>query len=92
MLNNYTYNLLLSDLKKLKGVGIKTTNLLKRKKINTIFDLLWKLPRSYTDRSNSSKVNESGNIQQLSKFRSEFQNFGKDADPIIVSTLKSRFN
>ena len=58
MLNNYTYNFLLSDLKKLKGVGIKTTNLLKRKNINTIFDLLWKLPRSYTDRSNSSKVNE----------------------------------
>ena len=43
---NYEY--LLSDLKSLKGVGLKTSNLLKRKKINTIFDLLWKLPKSYT--------------------------------------------
>ena len=36
------YNYLLSDLTKLKGVGRKTASLLKRKKINTIFDLLWK--------------------------------------------------
>ena len=39
---NYEY--LLSDLSSLKGVGVKTSNLLKKKKINTIFDLLWKLP------------------------------------------------
>ena len=51
---NYKY--LLSDLSSLKGVGIKTTNLLKNKKINNIFDLLWKLPKSYTDRSFSSKI------------------------------------
>ena len=31
MVNN-TYNYLLSDLKKLKGVGVKTVNLLKKKK------------------------------------------------------------
>ncbi len=53
---NYKY--LLSDLSALKGVGVKTTNLLKRKKINTIFDLLWKLPKSYTDRSLSSKIKD----------------------------------
>jgi len=52
------YNYLLSDLNSLKGVGIKTTNLLKKKKINTIFDLLWKLPKSYTDRSLSSKIKD----------------------------------
>ena len=34
MINN-TYNFLLSDLKKLKGVGIKTYNILKKKKINS---------------------------------------------------------
>ena len=51
---NYKY--LLSDLSSLKGVGLKTTNLLKKKKINNIFDLLWKLPKSYTDRSLSSKI------------------------------------
>ncbi len=53
---NYEY--LLSDLKSLKGVGLKTSNLLKRKKINSIFDLLWKLPKSYTDRSLSSKIKD----------------------------------
>ena len=53
---NYKY--LLSDLSALKGVGVKTTNLLKRKKINTIFDLLLKLPKSYTDRSLSSKIKD----------------------------------
>jgi len=52
------YNYLLSDLSSLKGVGIKTTNLLKKKKINSIFDLLWKLPRSFTDRSLSSKIKD----------------------------------
>ncbi len=29
---------------------------LKKKKINNIFDLIWKLPKSYTDRSFSSKI------------------------------------
>ena len=53
---NYKY--LLSDLNSLKGVGIKTTNLLKKKKINSIFDLLWKLPKSYTDRSLSLKIKD----------------------------------
>ena len=48
----------MSDLTKLKGVGNKTASLLKRKKINTIFDLLWKLPKSYTDRSISSNIKD----------------------------------
>ena len=56
--NKSNYKYLLSDLTSLKGVGIKTTNLLKRKKINNIFDLLWKLPKSYTDRSISTKVKD----------------------------------
>ena len=58
MANNNTYNFLLSELKNLKGVGTKTSNLLKKKKINNIFDLLWKLPRSYTDRSISSNIKD----------------------------------
>jgi ATP-dependent DNA helicase RecG len=57
MVNN-TYNYLLSDLKNLKGVGVKTYNILKRKKINNIFDLLWRLPKSYTDRSISTKIKD----------------------------------
>ena len=58
MNNKNDYNYLLSDLTKLKGVGSKTASLLKRKKINTIFDLLWKLPKSYTDRSISSNIKD----------------------------------
>ena len=53
---NTTYNYLLSDLKNLKGIGAKTNNILKKKKINNIFDLLWRLPKSYTDRSKSTKI------------------------------------
>ena len=56
MNNKSNYKYLLSDLSNLKGVGPKTANLLKKKKINNIFDLLWKLPKSFTDRSKSSKV------------------------------------
>tara|TARA_Y100000816_G_scaffold69913_1_gene46807 strand:- start:336 stop:2387 length:2052 start_codon:yes stop_codon:yes gene_type:complete len=52
------YKYLLSDLSNLKGVGIKTKNLLKKKNINSIFDLLWKLPKSYTDRSLSKKIKD----------------------------------
>ena len=58
MSNKRNYEYLLSDLTKLKGVGAKTTNLLKKKKINNIFDLLWKLPKSYTDRSRSTKIKD----------------------------------
>jgi len=47
--NNFDY--LLADLTKLNGVGKKTMEILKKKKINNIFDLLWRLPKSYTDRT-----------------------------------------
>ena len=58
MENNKNYEYLLKDLTNLKGVGIKTMEILKKKNINNIFDLLWRLPKSYTDRSETSKVNE----------------------------------
>ncbi len=58
MYNERNYKFLLKDLSTLKGVGIKTANLLKKKKINNIFDLLWKLPKTYTDRSLSSKIKD----------------------------------
>jgi len=57
-MTNNTYNYLLSDLKKIKGVGLKTSNLLRKKNINSIFDLLWKLPKSFTDRSISTKIKD----------------------------------
>ena len=55
-INNYEF--LLEDLTKLKGVGKKTTAILKKKKINNLFDLLWRLPQSYTDRTEKVKVNQ----------------------------------
>ena len=58
MTNKSNYEYLLSDLTRLKGVGAKTASLLKKKKINNIFDLLWKLPKSYTDRSHSTKIKD----------------------------------
>jgi len=58
MVNKSNYEYLLADLTTLKGVGVKTTNLLKKKNINNIFDLLWKLPKSYTDRSLSAKIKD----------------------------------
>ena len=48
----------MEDLSKLKGVGDKTVKILKKKKVNNIFDLLWRLPKSFTDRSILSKINE----------------------------------
>ena len=64
-MNNFDY--LLKDLTKLKGVGKKTTEILKKKKINSLFDLLWRLPQSYTDRTKKSKINELqiGNVHTL---------------------------
>ena len=58
MINKTNLEYLLSDLNSLAGVGVKTQNLLKKKNINNIFDLLWKLPKSYTDRSLSSKIKD----------------------------------
>jgi len=58
MKNTNNYEFLLEDLSKLKGVGKKTVETLKKKKINNLFDLLWRLPQSYTDRSEKSKIEE----------------------------------
>ena len=70
--NNFDY--LLSDLTKLSGVGKKTMEILKKKKINNIFDLLWKLPKSYTDRSLTCKICDLqiGKIQTLKIFPKKY--------------------
>ena len=57
-MNKNSHKYLLSDLSNLKGVGKKTESLLRKKGINNIFDLLWKLPKTYTDRSYTSKIQE----------------------------------
>jgi len=56
MKNMNNFNYLLSDLTKLTGVGKKTMEILKKKKVSNIFDLLWRLPKSYTDRSLTSNI------------------------------------
>ena len=43
---------LTQSISKLKGVGIKTVKILKKKRIEKISDLLWNLPQGSTDRSN----------------------------------------
>ena len=45
------YKFLVQNISNLRGVGIKTKQLLKRKKIEKISDLLWNLPQDFTDRS-----------------------------------------
>ncbi len=55
-MNKYQY--LLNDLNKIKGIGTKTSNILKKKGIYNLFDLIWRLPQSFTDRSIKSKINE----------------------------------
>jgi len=47
-----TQEFLTRNISYLNGVGIKLKNLLKKKDIEKISDLLWNLPQGYTDRSN----------------------------------------
>ncbi len=62
-----SYEYLLSDINNIKGIGIKTSKLFRKKNINTIFDLLWSLPRDTVDRTNIVKINELqiGKIQTI---------------------------
>ncbi len=62
-----SYEYLLQDINKIKGIGSKTTKLFKKKNINTIFDLLWSPPRSSMDRTNLVKISELqiGKIQTI---------------------------
>ena len=49
---------LTSNINTINGVGTKTANLLKKKNIHRIFDILWKLPINYTDRTNITKISD----------------------------------
>ena len=51
-------NFLFQNVSKLKGVGIKLSKYLRKKKIERINDLLWNLPYSYTDRSNLDELDK----------------------------------
>ena len=71
-INNYDY--LLSDLTKLSGVGKKTMEILKKKKVNNIFDLLWRLPKTSTDRSLTSNICDLkiGEVQTIKIFPTKY--------------------
>ena len=73
------YDFLVSDISSIKGIGTKTTKLFKKKNINTVFDLLWSLPRDYTDRTQISKINE----LQLGKVQTIVVNVEKYSFPRI---------
>jgi len=54
------YEYLLSSLGKIKGIGNKTIKLFVKKKIKTIFDILWHLP---TSKIETSKITNIKNLQ-----------------------------
>ena len=58
---------LLSNINSINGIGAKTASLFKKKNINTIFDLLWNLPRDFVDRGSIYSVNqlEIGKVQTI---------------------------
>ena len=55
-MNDHEY--LLSNIQNIKGIGKKTSELFKRKNINTIFDLLWHLPTSKIENSKVTNVDD----------------------------------
>tara|TARA_B100001057_G_C22842377_1_gene947578 strand:- start:517 stop:2556 length:2040 start_codon:yes stop_codon:yes gene_type:complete len=55
-MNDHDY--LLSNIQNIKGIGKKTTQLFRRKNINTIFDLLWHLPTSKIENSKVTNVDD----------------------------------
>ena len=58
MSHSKSYEFLLKDISTLKGVGQKAKKLLKKKKIETLFDVLWHLPQAYVDRSNLINIDK----------------------------------
>ena len=69
-------NYLSQNISKLKGVGKKTKELLKKKKIEKISDLLWNLPQGFIDRTNVKKLDnlEIGKITTI-KVKTSKYNF-----------------
>ncbi len=54
-MSNFEY--LLSSINKIKGVGKKTLSSFNKKKIFTVFDLLWHLPISRIETADDTEVN-----------------------------------
>ena len=73
------YEYLLADINTIKGVGVQTAKLLKKKNINTIFDLIWSLPHTNIDRTQLFKINE----LQIGKIQTVIVNIKKYNFPRI---------
>ena len=58
MNNSKSYEFLLKDISTLRRVGYKTQELLKKKGIRTLFDVLWHLPQAFVDRSNLINIDK----------------------------------
>jgi len=58
MSHSKSYEFLLKDISTLNRVGQKTKKILKKKKIETLFDVLLHLPQAFVDRSNLININE----------------------------------
>ena len=58
MSHSKSYEFLLKDISTLKRVGQKTKKILKKKKIENLFDVLLHLPQAFVDRSNLININE----------------------------------
>ncbi len=58
MFNINNFNYLTKELSDIRGVGKKTLNILNKKKIFSVLDLLWRLPYSFDDRSKVNKIKD----------------------------------
>ena len=67
-MNDHEY--LLSNIQNIKGIGKKTSQLFKRKNINTIFDLLWHLPTSKIE--NSKDFEDKIILEKLIEFKNKY--------------------
>ena len=57
-MNTINKNFLFQDVSSISGIGKKISTYLKKKKIEKVNDLLWNLPYSYTDRSETATLNK----------------------------------
>ena len=53
-----SYEYLLSNIDTIKGIGKKTAILFKKRNINSIFDLIYNLPKDFIDRTDLRKINQ----------------------------------
>ena len=68
-MSNFEY--LLSPINKIKGVGKKTLSSFNKKKIFTIFDLLWHLPITRIETAEDTEINDLVDLDKLVNMNDE---------------------